>query len=127
MTASCFSFARSKRSRAASTLRIHAYFTLAVNFVLRFSVNYERVFLFDPAKEIHMPLVLETPNYRINRVGAIFLALRKEDGEVLEYKGERAADFYLDLEEWLERDAHPLCKTDDVIDEFLDNRFELKD
>ena len=73
-----------------------------------------------------MPLVLETPNYRINREGAAFLALRKEDGEVLKYTGMGAADFYLDLEEWLERDAHPLCKTDDVIDEFLDNQFDRR-
>ncbi len=65
--------------------------------------------------------------YRVNREGPTFLALRKEDGEIITYAGPRAVDFYLDLEEWLETDAHPLCNTDDVIDEFLDNRFKLKD
>ncbi len=69
-----------------------------------------------------MPLLHESPRYRVNREGPTFLALRKEDGKITKYAGYSAVDFYLDFEERLE-----LGDTVEVIDEFLDNRFNLKD
>ena len=57
----------------------------------------------------------------------IWRAQRKDDGESFTVFGiVDGADFHRDLGAWLERDAHPLCNTDDVIDEFLDNQFDRR-